>query len=222
MPLSRDEVGPGLEQELTGFAELILSLSDSEWEAPTRCEGWRSADVAAHVIGTMTDVVNGRIEGLGTPERLQGQVDERRGRTQAQLAEELEQSGKVARDMLGAFDEAAWNSPVPGFDGTVGFGVEALWYDAFVHADDIRSAIGRPSEQGPGLKAAVSHIAAVLENQGYAPVTIALDGVDEFKVGDGSAGRITGDPMQFVLAATGRGDPAAFGAGPELNIYRPQ
>lgn len=222
MPLSRTEVVPGLENELTGFAELILSLSDSEWEAPTRCEGWRTADVAAHVIGTMTDVVNGRIEGLGTPERLAGHVEERRGRTAAQLAEELEQSGKVARDLLSGFDDEAWNSPVAGFDGTVGFGVEALWYDAFVHADDIRSAVGRPSERGAGLRAAVSHIAGVLETQGYQPVTIAVDGVEEFKVGDGSEGRIIGDAMAFVLAATGRGDTATFGAGPELNIYRPQ
>ena len=33
----------------------------------------------------------------------------------------------------------------------LGEGIEALWYDAFVHADDIRSATGRPSERGDGL-----------------------------------------------------------------------
>ncbi|HEX9970059.1 MAG TPA: maleylpyruvate isomerase family mycothiol-dependent enzyme, partial [Acidimicrobiales bacterium] len=207
MTLSRTEVGPGLEKEYESLGELIRSLSDAEWQQPTRCEGWTTADVAAHVIGTLTDVVNGRLEGLGDPETIERQVGERRGRSQDELAEELEASGKVAKDMLAGFTDELWDMPAPaGVDGTLGWGVEALWYDTVVHADDIRTAVGRPSDPGPGIRAAVSHVAYELEKRSWGPATLAFDGMEEFQVGTGDGPRITGDPMRFVLTATGRGN----------------
>jgi hypothetical protein len=48
---------------------------------------------------------------------------------------------------------------------------------------------------------------------------VALDGIEAFEVSGG--GRIiTGDPLAFVLASTGRGDPAAVGLDETVNIYR--
>lgn len=219
MTLSLSEVGPGLQQEYQDFADLLRSLSDEEWKAPTRCEGWVAADVAAHVVGILTDVVNGRVAELGTPETIARQVDERRGRSPEELAEELESSGKVAVDLVSTFTDELWNMPGPGgVDGTLGWGVEALWYDTVVHADDIRRAVGRPSEtRHDAARAAVSHVAVELEKLGWGPATLALDGIEEFKVGSGEGTRVTGDPMQFVLAATGRADGAPFADVP--NIY---
>ena len=54
MALSREEIIPGLVGELESFGELLRSLDESEWEAPSRCEGWRVADVAAHAVGNIT------------------------------------------------------------------------------------------------------------------------------------------------------------------------
>lgn len=218
MTLSRIESTEGLPAELESFGELVKSLDEKEWNTPTRCEGWTVADVAAHVIGTMTDIVNGRIEGQGTPEVTARQVEERRGRTPAELADELEQTGKVARDILASFDDAAWDAPSPGgLDGTLGWGIEALWYDTYLHADDIRAAVGRPSvKSGPGLRAAVSHMAYELNRRGWGPGTLALDGQEEFPVGAGGGKRVSGDAFDFVLAATGRGDADTFGV---VNIY---
>lgn len=211
MTLSRTESSEGLPAELEYLAGLVRSLSDEEWKAPTRCEGWTTADVAAHVAGTMTDIANGKLEGQGTPEVTARQVEERRGRTQDELADELEGAAKVSRDLLAAFDDAAWEAPSPGgFDGTLGWGIEALWYDAYLHGDDIRAAVGRPSVGGPGLRASVSHVAIELEKRGWGPATLALEGQEEFTVAGGGQ-RITGDALEFVKAATGRGDGAAFG-----------
>jgi hypothetical protein len=39
-------------------------------------------------------------------------------------------------------------------------------------------------------------------------------------VGDGSGRRVTGDPHQFVLVATGRADPATLGLDESVNVYR--
>jgi uncharacterized protein (TIGR03083 family) len=219
MPLPKEQVTAGLVSELGAFGDLVGSLSDQELATPTRCEGWTVGDVAGHVIGTMTDIVNGRLEGLGSPEVTARQVEERRGRTGPQLAEELEQSVKMASDLLAAFDEAAWAAPSPGgYEGSLGDGIEALWYDSFVHNEDIRAALGRPATRTEGLKAAVSHVAFELGKRNWGPATLALTGMPEFQVGSGGR-RIEGDPYEFVLAATGRSDPAPLGLDATVNIY---
>jgi uncharacterized protein (TIGR03083 family) len=149
------------------------------------------------------------------------EVVERRGREPGDLADEIATDRKAMADLLAAFDDAAWNGPAPGgIPGTVAEGIEALYYDTFLHADDIRAALGRPSEPGTGLDASLSHIATILDRDGWGPATLALDGFAEYPVGAGGDPRITGDPMAFVLAATGRGDPAPLGLDASVNVYR--
>lgn len=219
--LPRDLVIPGMLDEYAAFGELLRSLSAEEWRRPSRCEGWRVADVAAHVVGQLTDVTSLRLEGLGTPEVTARQVTERSGRPPAELVEEVEQATKAAAELANAFDEAAWEAPAPGGTaGTLGFGIEALWFDTFLHADDIRAALGRGEAPAEGLAPSVSHIAQVLTDQGWGPATLRLDGMEAFAVSGGGGREVTGDPMAFVLAATGRSDPAAQGLGPSVNIYR--
>ena len=221
MPLSREVAVPGMLDEYQAFGELLLTLSDKEWQQPTRCEGWTVADVAAHVVGQLTDVVTGKLEGLGTPEVTIREVEERRGRTAAELVEELAASGKLGADIAAGFDDAAWNGPIPtGGPGTLGTGIEALWADAYIHGDDIRQAIGREPARTDGLRGSVSHYAEVLGEQGWGPATLALDGLEEFAVGSGGDRRITGDAHEFILVATGRADPAAFGLDETVNVYR--
>lgn len=220
MTLPREEVLKGLVAELEAFERLVRSLSAEDAGRPSRCEGWTAGDVAAHLVGTMADVTQGRIEGQGTPEVTERQVVERRGMAPGALADELHQAIAVAPGLLTAFDDTAWTMPAPGgYDFTLGEAVEALWYDAYVHADDIRAAVGQPSEEGDGLRASVSHVADLLARKGWGPATLALDGVPEFRVGNGDGRRVEGDPLTFVLAATGRTDPAAIGLDRGVNVY---
>lgn len=219
MTLPRQQVVPGLIEETERFGALVRSVDERSWALPTRCSGWTVGDVASHVTGTLADVVAGRLEGIGSQEVIDRQVEERRGRSPSEVADELEQAGKVAQGLLAAFDDEAWDGPAPpGVPGTLGSGVEALWYDAFVHADDIRAAMSAPSERGPGLKAAVSHVADLLEDKGWGPATLALDGTGRFDIGGGGR-EISGDPLEFVMAATGRADPQKLGLDPSVNLY---
>jgi hypothetical protein len=118
------------------------------------------------------------------------------------------------------FDDAAWNATAPGgYTGTLGEGIEALWYDTWAHHDDIRAALRQPPAPGPGLRAGLHHVAENLEVQEWGPATLALDGVEEIPIGAGGT-KVTGDPYAFLLAATGRGDPATFGLDETVNIYR--
>ncbi len=219
MTLSLHEVRAGIAAEHQAFAALLRELDDDAWTRPSRCAGWTVADVAAHVSGTMAEIVAGELEGQGSEPVTARQVAQRRGRTNDELADELDGAAKVSGDLLAAFDETAWAGPAPGgFDGTLGDAVEALWYDAYLHADDIRAAVGRPSVKGPGLKASLSHVATVLGQRGWGPATLAFDGFDELDVGGGGK-RIEGDALAFVLAATGRANPSTVGLGRDINIY---
>ena len=222
MTLARSVVVPGMLTEYGEFADLLSDLSPEQWEAPSRCEGWRVADVAAHVVGQLTDVTALRFGDLGTPEGTARQVEERRGRTAAELADELRTGIKAAEALADAFDEDAYNAEGPQGNGqTVGAGLEALWFDTYLHADDMLAGLGRSVTTKAGLLPSVSHITDSLTAEGAEPATVRLTGLDEFVVSGGDASRvIEGDPMQFVLVSTGRADPATMGLGPEINIYR--
>src|SRR5579884_1952700 len=213
MTLPRQTVIPGMLAEYGAFAELVRGLTEDEWDRPSRCDGWRNADVAAHVIGQLTDVVNLRLDGLGSPEVTSRQVEERRGRAAHELAEELESGIKVATDMVAGFDnDEAWESPVggAGLTGTLGFGLEALWFDTYLHADDILAALGRTVERkDDSLRASLSHIAQVLTDQGWGPATLRLGDYEEFPVSGGGGTEVGGDAFAFVLASTGRTSPAS-------------
>lgn len=220
MTLSRQVVVPGMSAEYQTFGELIRGLSGSQWESPTRCEGWRVADVAAHVIGQLTDVVNFRLEGLGTAEVTARQTEERKGRAPTELADELDASAKLAGDLIAAFDDDAWEAPGPQGGSTLGFGVESLWFDTYLHDDDIRSALGMPSRRTEALRPSLSHLAHVLSEQGWGPADLAFEGFESFPVSGGGQKTISGDAFEFVLASTGHGDPASLGLDDTVNIYR--
>jgi uncharacterized protein (TIGR03083 family) len=201
MALPRDQVSDGLLAELDRFEQLIRPLSDAEWTTASCCEGWTVGDIARHVVGSMADVAAGQLDGLGTPEVTAREVDERAGRSAEELADECATVRAAAAGLLPLFDDEAWAAAAPGgFDGTLGDGVEALWYDTWMHANDIRSSLGAAAEQGPALDGALSHVCFELRKRG-------------------AADEVVGDPFTWVLVATGRAEPSVIGDGAPINIY---
>ena len=220
MSLPRTVTQSEFEPEIARFEQLIRTVLPEEWDRPSRCDGWSAGDVAKHVVGQFADVVGGRLDGLGTDEVTQREVDERVGLGPKEVADELAEIRPSLAGLLAMFDDDAWASAAPGgASGTLGQGIEALWSDMVLHADDIRAAIGRTAPADVDTKAAASHIADILTLQQWRPATIALDDLPEFAVSGGGP-RITGAPWPFVLAATGRGDLAALDLDETANIYR--
>jgi uncharacterized protein (TIGR03083 family) len=217
---TREEILQAFQERLTRFSALVRPLTPEQMDTPSRCQGWTVGDVAAHYIGSIAEIAAGQVEGQGTPAVTKRQVEDRKGRTGAQLADELDSVMVSMPALLEAFGEDAWDAPLAGYDGTLGHGVEALLYDGAVHADDIDDALelGHHPTHAE-LVAAVSHVASHLEIAAWGPATLALDGVPEVRIGGGGQ-RITGNPGAFVLAATGRGNPADFGLDDTVNIYR--
>jgi uncharacterized protein (TIGR03083 family) len=205
MALSRTDISDGLITELGNFEDLVRSLSPAEFDSPSRCQGWTAGDVARHAIGGIADVTAGRLDGLGSPEVTAREVAERAGHSADQLADECAAVAKAAAGLLGIFDDTAWEGPAGGgYDGTLGRGVEALWYDTWLHGDDIRNAIGRPPECGDGMRAALSHVEFELRKLDCTVDVPALDDPNAF---------------EFILAATGRADGSSFGANAPIDLY---
>jgi uncharacterized protein (TIGR03083 family) len=215
MGLGREEAIAGLLAEYEAFGDLVRSLDERQWEAPSRCDGWTAGDVARHVVGTATDVANG-VAGTHTPDE---EVAERKGRSAKDIADELEIALGTLRNLAAIIDDNAWDGPSPVPDLTMRQGILTLFYDVFVHGDDIRAAVGLPAATpGLGLDASVEYLAEQLHQRGWGPATLVLDGVEKADIG-GGGDPITGDPMRFVLVACGRSDPSTLGLDEKVNIY---
>lgn len=83
MTLDRETVLAGIPAELERFHRLISDLTAENLTTATRCTDWTVRDVAGHVIGTLVDVSEGRVEGQGTPAVTQRQAAERSGHSPA-------------------------------------------------------------------------------------------------------------------------------------------
>jgi uncharacterized protein (TIGR03083 family) len=215
MMLTREQVTQGTLDEWERFAELVEGLDGSQWSAPSRCEGWEARDVSGHVLGTAVDVETG-VFGSRTPE---DQARAYHDLSPREHAAELRRSAAELGKLVAALDDNAWAAPSPVPDLTIGDGILALWYDTWIHGDDIRAAVGLPSERGAGLTAAVVHVADELGKRQWGPATLALQGLPELAVGQADGRKVEGDPLQFVLVATGRDDPAKLGLDASVNIY---
>jgi uncharacterized protein (TIGR03083 family) len=190
MALPREVVSDGLLAAMADFEELLRGLDDDQWAAPSRCEGWTVGDVARHAVGSMADVLAGRLDGLGSDEVTAREVAERAGHSPAQLADECAEAVKGVAGLLPLFDDDAWAAGAPGgYHGSLGDGVEALWADFWFHTDDINAALGRPSVGGRSLPGARSHVAFELGNRGWSGEVPPVDDPDL---------------VPFLLSATGR------------------
>jgi uncharacterized protein (TIGR03083 family) len=220
--ISRVEAIEGMLREYEAFAALVGALNEAEWTSPSRCERFEVRDVAGHVIGLAEDVVAGQ-PGARTAEEEAASV---RHDTPTTAAARLTAALDTLRTAIapGLDDDTVWDGP-SGVDGlTMGEGVVQLWYDTYVHADDIRDALGWPTETGPGERAALVALHRELQRRGFGPARIEL--VDRtlpiLEIGTGGGGAVPTHRVrahELILAATGRLDAASVGLDPSIDIY---
>jgi uncharacterized protein (TIGR03083 family) len=202
LDIGRQAIVDGLLAEYETYRVLLRSLDAADDTRPTRCAGWTVHDVVAHVVGLASDAFAGRI-GRFTPDQ---QAAMRRDLTPADLVDELDQALLVGEPFLRALTDEHWSSDsgAPGL--TLGEGLFTLWFDAWVHRDDVRAALGQGPDHDPGLAACRSYLRWTLDKQSWTPPT----GVDVDAIDDHS----------FVLAGTGRIPASTVGLDPRVNLYR--
>jgi len=57
----------------------------------------------------------------------------------------------------------------------------------------------------------------MLDKRGWGPASLTFDAMEAVSLGSGGPA-LSGDPMPFVWAATGRGDREALGSDPSVNV----
>jgi uncharacterized protein (TIGR03083 family) len=211
---SNAEIANGLLAAYEGFAQMLGPMNDTAWHTTTRCDGWEVRDVAGHVVGLANDAATG-VPGSRTPDE---QAAALRDRDPADLSAQLLTSVASLRALVDVLDDAAWSGP-SGVEGvTLARGVQGLWWDTYAHQDDVHAALGIDTDRGPNLAASVAYLAYQLESRGWGPATLALDGQPQIDIGAGGE-KITGDPHDFALVASGRADAATMGLDPTVNVY---
>lgn len=212
--LSNTDLANGLLGAYTGFAQMLGHLDGQAWTTPTRCAGWEVRDIAGHVVGLAGDAATG-VPGSRTPDEQAAALHDHEP---AELADQLRASVASLRALVDVLDDAAWSGPSGVPDVTLADGVHGLWWDTYAHTDDIHTALGFDADRGPDLAASVAHLAHQLTNRGWGPATLALDGLPQIEIGAGGK-KITGDPYQFMLVASGRADAATLGLDADVNVY---
>ena len=172
MLLSCEEIVVGLPAERAEFIQLLRSLWEDDGGLPTRCEGWSVRAVASHVAGELTDIVAGNVGGQGTPEMTSRHVAER----DAKLLTSSQTSSRrrVRRQMCCWTGSTTRRGPCPrppGCPARIGAAVEAIWYDTYLHHEDILAALHHRPKRGPGLLAALDQVALRLEVRDWGPAT---------------------------------------------------
>lgn len=234
--MDQHEIIAGLREERERLTTYLRSLPAEAWERPSLCEGWSVRDVVSHLVGNCADVLEQNLDGVGSTAYNQRQIDERASSTPEQLLAEWDGKGPGCEAVYEAMPPELWSFEMGGIIGTIGAGVRRQLEDLWVHAQDIRLALGDEPTSGTGLAAALELIADELPAQfrRYAPhfgrLDLALEGAARTVAlgGEGGPLRIAGDPAEFALIATGRRslagsavtlEPVPEGAETILNIY---
>jgi len=209
--ITQKELAAAMRDERTRLVSYLEALPEGAWDKQTLCEGWSVRELVAHLIGNAADLLAQNFDGAGSPEYNQRQVDERAGRSPAELLSEWAGHGPAFEAAIEGFDDALWTADYLDL-GTVGEALQRLVEDIWVHAQDIRIPLGDAPDVGPGLDATLDCIARELPKRcarlapAIGSVRIETGGTTRDVVvgADGVTVTVTGEPVAVAFAGTGR------------------
>ena len=247
--LDKSDVLSGLFGTWDSLDQLLTGLSEQQWRTPTPLPGWCVHDVVAHIIGTES-VLQGLsapdadvdVSALGHVRNDVGIANERWVRhlsteSGAELQERFRSITADRRKRLTDTSVDDWNAPTLTPVGPESYGrfMRVRLFDCWMHEQDIRDGLGRPSSDaelsGLAGRLALDEIAAtmgyVVGKLGKAPegsrvaieltgpltrtIRVDVDGraqvVDDFGGSDPTS-TIRLDGLLFTRLAGGRTDDA--------------
>ncbi len=182
--------------------ELVLLATDEQLDAaPPATPEWRARDVLAHMTGSTADILNGRLEGVGSNPWTQVQVDERLDWPLADLL-------------------AEWDTNAPQIEPLIpSFGIMAGQFivDSTTHEHDLRGALDAPGARDTDAMDIAfawlgSRVGEIRAGAGAGGITVMVeDGAHTF--GDTPAtASCTTTKFEFMRAATWRRSLEQIGA----------
>lgn len=192
---------------------LVVGLDSEALATPVPATPlWTVLDVFAHVTGVASDYSIGRIEGAPLEPWTQRQVEERRGRTPAEIEQEWLELGPTIDAVLTVSGPA----------------MSAMVMDVVMHHCDVMGTLGiRVSAGDEGLRLclrAANAITSRIDTAGLPALRIQTAGLDRV-FGSGDEGiSVRGDPYEIARALFGRrslGQIAAFNWSGDPTPYLP-
>ncbi|MBZ6195638.1 maleylpyruvate isomerase family mycothiol-dependent enzyme [Streptomyces olivaceus] len=215
----RDPELPGrlLTIERDELVPLLRSRPDTDFALPVAaCPGWTVRDVLAHSSAALTRTVENRFEdGVFSPESNDRDIAERADWPHSRVVDELERGLTDAGEVI----------------ARAGGALDGLALGEWVHAGDVRAALGEPGAYaGRALPEVLALLSTLTRERGHVALHADLDDVDEpLKLGAASGerppGRFLGDAATLVRLYAGRGTDGVDGyelAGvepAELNLF---
>ncbi len=173
--MSEQELVDSMEHVWRSIGDLCATFTESDWKTPTDCPGWSVQDQLSHLVGSESALL-GRPEPDHTPrdmshvknevgKRNEVLVDWRRSWPGAKvLAEFLEVTGERLRILRAmSADDFAAETQTPIGPGTVAEFIRIRIFDAWVHEQDVRRALGRSGHlEGPVAEHSIGRLAMAM------------------------------------------------------------
>ena len=173
--MSDVELVDHMDRVWNSIATLCSSFTEEQWKTSTDCPGWSVKDQVSHLVGAECGIL-GRPSPDHIPEetghvkndvgqRNEVVVDWRRSSPGANVLEEFQQiTGErlgLLRDMSEADFQVETQTPIG--PGTVAEFLRIRIFDAWVHEQDIRRAVGLPGHlDGPVAELSVGRVARAM------------------------------------------------------------
>jgi len=157
--LDKTEVLGGLFASWDSIDGVLAGLADTDWATPTALPGWRVHDVVAHIVGTESMLL-----GIPTPEAdedlstldhirngvgvmNEGWVRHLHDETAADMLGRFRAVTGDRRNVLTEMTDEDWNAvtATPAGPDSYGRFMRVRVFDCWMHEQDIREAVGRPS-----------------------------------------------------------------------------
>jgi len=135
-------------------------LTDEQWSAPTDCPGWDVKDNLSHIVSTELFLLGRgssahqapKFEYVKNPigEMNENEIDFRRPLAGSTVYAEWVEVARDRKHQLATADESYFDTPwmMPTGQGTLGEFLAIRVLDLWVHEQDVRRALGRPSHEG--------------------------------------------------------------------------
>ena len=164
-----------MEEVWQSIATLCASLTEEQWKLPTDCAGWSVQDQLSHLVGAESGILGHPAPSHTPPaadhvkndigQKNEVLVDWRRNRPGAKVLEEFQELTSQRLHLLRGYsaEDFAAETQTPIGPGTVAEFLRIRIFDAWIHEQDIRRAVGRPGHlEGPVVEHSVGRLAMAM------------------------------------------------------------
>ena len=178
--LDKSDVLTGLFAVWDDLEALLGGLSEADWQVPSALAGWNVKAVASHIIGTESF-----LQGINPPApdidvsalahvrndigvMNECWVRQLSGESGARVLQRFREITATRRKVLEGLSNDEWNAvnPTPAGPDSYGRFMRIRVFDCWMHEQDIRIGLGRPSSDdeldGPALRLSLDEIAATM------------------------------------------------------------